>query len=796
MAGSPVSIWGGNLSSLVQGPGITVTNNAGFTEVSARISSEIISLLKFDASGALIVSKHDVEAEVLKFLDSTGLSGWDRKYKEGITLNMHNEGFIKCDESDTSCIFFTPKGNTSLPYTTTGNWETESHLFFAQSGDTLLKQELSDPNKGAALVAAGNRSQAEKNAETVSIFDFGAIGDGVVRKLNSKYNSLEDAKKSFKYATIDSLERFIDGVAYEEFLLTLSHNGGVGLLGSGTFIVDKKITIENSPKGFTVIGSGVGSTKIKYAGKASDASAVIDIRRSDGVNIFGVSVGGGFFTTGAGGHCVAFRNTTNCKFSWGSVEDFVASGVYVTSTDPSLKHNYNFVEHNVVDGSGTGNNGVLFVDSSSSFANFNHVKNLSIPGTPSAGVQFKGNCLNCLGVGNIVEDSVSAFAFADEGGSAGDGPIDCHFIGGVSKNCQKGVLSGKATNCTFSGISIDHGGRNDGNPISVSGSNRNLVIDILHVYNLGEDASVIESRSHDITFKIARWDGTGKYLFTATSGVRNRVYLKDAFASSGQVGIRSKISVSGNAGYPDVYSEQVTQVRNLADSSILFLGDEIPGARLFHLKSSDSFNFRGDESSQTFLSVSKSDTSPGSNNAVSIGRANRLWTQVFASTTAINTSDARLKTPVESFTENEIQAAIEIADKIGVYKWLDSIETKGAYARKHIGTTVQTVIGVMEKYELNPFDYGFVCYDSWEDEYVTIPAELEPLIDSSGNYVLDEDGNSVSKEISPERKVLNIRAGNLYSFRGEMLDKFILKGISHKLKEQENRLAALERKVV
>jgi hypothetical protein len=152
----------------------------------------------------------------------------------------------------------------------------------------------------------------------------------------------------------------------------------------------------------------------------------------------------------------------------------------------------------------------------------------------------------------------------------------------------------------------------------------------------------------------------------------------------------------------------------------------------------------------------------GADNTQSMGTASFRWSEVFAATGTINTSDARMKTDVRAFTAQEIAAAKAMAKEIGAYKWLGAIANKGEKARSHIGLTVQRAITIMEQNGLNPFDYGFICYDKWEASETTLPAAFG----------------------QPERKEVHA-AGDGYSFRYDELNMFLARGF-------EARLAALE----
>lgn len=160
---------------------------------------------------------------------------------------------------------------------------------------------------------------------------------------------------------------------------------------------------------------------------------------------------------------------------------------------------------------------------------------------------------------------------------------------------------------------------------------------------------------------------------------------------------------------------------------------------------------------------------PEADNTRTLGTAPLRWSTVYAGTGTINTSDAREKTPVRGMTANEVSAAKQLSQEIGAYKFLDAVAAKGAGAREHIGMTVQRVIEIMQAHGLNPFNYGFICYDAWVDVFVEHPA-IEATEDVPAVAAWTEQTQS---------------AGNRYGFRMDELLMFISRGF-------EARLAALE----
>lgn len=156
---------------------------------------------------------------------------------------------------------------------------------------------------------------------------------------------------------------------------------------------------------------------------------------------------------------------------------------------------------------------------------------------------------------------------------------------------------------------------------------------------------------------------------------------------------------------------------------------------------------------------------PGSDNAQNVGSASLRLKEVFAATGTINTSDAREKTQVRPLTASELAAAAELGSAVGAYQWLAMVEAKGEAARQHIGMTVQQAIAILESHGLDPFAYGFVCYDEWDER----------------PEVVGEEGE-IAQAYRP--------AGNRYSFRMDELLAFIARGLAHRLDTVEQRLAA------
>ena len=148
---------------------------------------------------------------------------------------------------------------------------------------------------------------------------------------------------------------------------------------------------------------------------------------------------------------------------------------------------------------------------------------------------------------------------------------------------------------------------------------------------------------------------------------------------------------------------------------------------------------------------------PAGHNLYSLGSASFPWTEVYAVTGAIQTSDARKKDDVEPVSESLMRAWAKVNFKI--FKFRDAIAKKGKEARLHVGVIAQQVEEAFASEGLDVYRYGLFCYNRWEDEYDTIE-----IVDSP--EVRDEKtGEVVEPEKRHIEKVLTIKAGETFSIR-------------------------------
>ncbi|WP_298962259.1 tail fiber domain-containing protein [uncultured Methylobacterium sp.] len=179
--------------------------------------------------------------------------------------------------------------------------------------------------------------------------------------------------------------------------------------------------------------------------------------------------------------------------------------------------------------------------------------------------------------------------------------------------------------------------------------------------------------------------------------------------------------------------------------------------------------------------MSYQDWKPAVDNARSLGSASLRWSQLYAGTGTISTSDAREKTDVAALSAAEVAAACDLAREIGSFRFLDAIELKGNEARIHIGMTVQRAIEILSDHGLDPFAYAFVCRDEW-------PAD--PGLPEIREDVLDEDGHPTGETRIVQEARPPHQGGDRLGFRADQLALFLARGHEARLAALEARLAA------
>ena len=118
---------------------------------------------------------------------------------------------------------------------------------------------------------------------------------------------------------------------------------------------------------------------------------------------------------------------------------------------------------------------------------------------------------------------------------------------------------------------------------------------------------------------------------------------------------------------------------------------------------------------------------PGSDNAVTLGNGSFRWSQVYAGTGTINTSDAREKTELRPVSDSERRAVRRVMADVGVFRGLSAVAEKGEMARLHAGVTAQAVEAAFAAEGLDARSYALFCEDSVGDGEVRLGVRYDQL---------------------------------------------------------------------
>ena len=147
---------------------------------------------------------------------------------------------------------------------------------------------------------------------------------------------------------------------------------------------------------------------------------------------------------------------------------------------------------------------------------------------------------------------------------------------------------------------------------------------------------------------------------------------------------------------------------------------------------------------------------PNADNTYSLGTASLRWGTVFAGTGTINTSDARAKQQIRSLNEQECAVAARLKSLVRAFKFNDAVEAKGDGARIHVGVIAQDVKAAFESEGLVAEEYAVLCHDMWGDYF--------------------EDVNDANGQPTGEKKLVT-PAGDRYGVRYEQLLAFIISAL-------------------
>lgn len=200
---------------------------------------------------------------------------------------------------------------------------------------------------------------------------------------------------------------------------------------------------------------------------------------------------------------------------------------------------------------------------------------------------------------------------------------------------------------------------------------------------------------------------------------------------------------------------------------------------------------------------------PGLDNSISCGTAAYRFTQFFAATATIGTSDETLKQNIEEIPEVVLDAWSDV--EFQQYKFKEAVAEKGEKARIHVGVIAQKVKLAFESRGLDPFAYGILCFDEWQarpeevrkwdDQYEAII--IEEAVSVTHDAIGDEPPEievvkpavmeyRLVKEAGQEVVMPALEAGSRYGVRYEealVLESALMRRTTKRL---ENRIFEIE----
>ena len=178
---------------------------------------------------------------------------------------------------------------------------------------------------------------------------------------------------------------------------------------------------------------------------------------------------------------------------------------------------------------------------------------------------------------------------------------------------------------------------------------------------------------------------------------------------------------------------------------------------------------------------------PTIDNQISVGTGANRFTQIYATTDTILTSDSRCKSSVASASDTLLDAWGAVP--VHTFVFTDAVEKKGANAaRLHVGVVAQEVQQAFALKGLDATRYGLFCHDAWEDEYETVE-----VVDQE--EVVDDEGNVVTPRVTHTEQKLITAAGDRFGIRYE--EALCLEAAYQRRRADrlEERLAALEKRM-
>lgn len=255
---------------------------------------------------------------------------------------------------------------------------------------------------------------------------------------------------------------------------------------------------------------------------------------------------------------------------------------------------------------------------------------------------------------------------------------------------------------------------------------------------------IVESQvPYSVTYTTMKWGD----LYLANSSAANR-HSRIPYNELRVISESQAATATGRVllGYPGNESEVAIQRTTTGSVSL-----RSSNALVFNNGTENLFTVSALGSAQTKAAVACM-----TDNTSACGLPAQRWTNVYAASGSINTSDEETKTDIEPIPEAVFKAWEKV--EFMQYRFKDAIQLKGDdAARLHFGVIAQRVKEAFESEGLDPFSYGLLCYDEWDDIF-------EPVM---GIREVEVEGETMYEEYDTGETRLVIAAGSRYGIRYE-----------------------------
>ena len=209
-----------------------------------------------------------------------------------------------------------------------------------------------------------------------------------------------------------------------------------------------------------------------------------------------------------------------------------------------------------------------------------------------------------------------------------------------------------------------------------------------------------------------------------TLGALGTIYVNEkitCFTERGEF-----VTANGLLNDNDVLRPVVDGGINLGSDSYNFANVKTKKVSVFNGTDEGSISFDTNfvidgRANETGLQFRASDIIPRDNgskvdDAIDLGDASYRFDDVFATNGTIQTSDENEKQDIRNATDAEKKVAVAIKSLFKIFKFKSAVTAKGDNARLHFGVLAQNVETAFKNEGLDPEKYALFCKDTWTDE--------------------------------------------------------------------------------